>query len=264
MILADPVSDSELVEQGFTVIPLLDRLDAAELRASWAARARTDRPGFDAGFVGLDSVAKRAAHDLVVGALGGPARVAVPGHRPLVGSFAVKQPGPGSAMPIHQDWCVVDEDRWSSVSVWCALDDVSPERGPLAFWPGSHRLRVLRGSGLPDPCGPVAHMEDGFVPLSLQAGEAVVYFHATIHRSAPNAGATTRVGAMLGLIPDGAEPIHFHRADDGTVEVCRAGTEFYLAYPFGEAPLPPTADLLERRPFDGRVIRPEELRALSR
>ena len=264
MILADRAADADLAAQGFTTIPLLGHAAVEELRQAWSATVRVGRPAFDAGLVGVASESKRMAHDLIVSALGAAVRAAVPGHRPLVGSFAVKRPDPDSAMPVHQDWCVVDEGRWSSISIWCALDDVGLDQGPLCFWPGSHQLTVARGSGLPDSCARVAALDDGFVAVPLSAGEAAVYFHATVHRSPANRGTEPRVGAMLGLVPDEAEPVHLHLAADGALELRRAGTGFYLEYPFGAAPLPASASLIERRVWDGRSIEVADLRALTR
>ena len=265
MILADPAADAELAERGFTTVPLLDGAAAAQLRAAWAAADDGSAPPFDAGLVTADRVRKQQAHDLIVGALGPAVDRALVGHRPLMGSFAVKQPHPDSAMPVHQDWCVVDERRWSSVSVWCALDDVEEHRGALAFLPGSHRLRVLRGSGLPASCDRVADLPDErFVAVPLRIGEAAVYFHSTIHRSAPNRSTEPRVGAMLGLVPDTAPAVHLHHAGDGVIEVRQAGTEFYVDYAFGDATLPASATVVERFSWDGRVVEPEDVAGLIR
>jgi hypothetical protein len=241
VILADPAADADLAASGFTTIPLLDPAAAAVLRDRWAAQDDGTAPPFDSGLVGDDAERKRRVHGLVVEALGPAVAVAVRGHRPLVGSFAVKRPSPESAMPVHQDWCVVDERRWRSISVWCALDDVTGDRGPLAFVPGSHLDAELRGSGFPAP----ATADGPFVEVPLRPGEAAVYFHATVHRSGPNTSPAPRVGAMLGLVPEAAPAVHLHLVD-GVVEVRRAETDFYLDYAFGEAPLPASAVVLER------------------
>jgi ectoine hydroxylase-related dioxygenase (phytanoyl-CoA dioxygenase family) len=159
---------------------------------------------------------------------------------------------------------VVDERRWRSWNVWCARDDVDAGSGPLWFVPGSHRLTVLRGSGIPHSCRDVVDLADArFVEIPLRAGEAVLYDHATIHRSTPNRSPRTRVAAMLGLVPDGAEPVHYHRLDDGSIEVRRADADFYLEHAFGGAPLP-AAEVLARFSWDGSRVRPDDVAGLSR
>lgn len=268
MILADPAGDEELHDRGFARIDLLSSGEVDGLGAAWrevGGGPQGPGPAFDAGLVGLAPVRKQRAHDLIVGALGSAVARAVPGHQPLIGSFAVKRAQPDSTMATHQDWTVVDERRWASVSIWTPLGDVNLDAGTLAFLPGSQRMTVLRGSGFPPSLLPGAEPPvEAFVEVPLRAGEALVYFHATIHRSAPNRSDRPRVAAMLGLVPDAAPTVHYHLRDDGIVEVRRAGTEFYVEHAFGGAPLPTSASVVSRFAWDGDRVGPQEVAALTR
>ena len=51
------------------------------------------------------------------------------GYELFGGTFMVKVPGTSTVLPLHQDWSVVDEGRFQSVFLWCALVDVGPENG---------------------------------------------------------------------------------------------------------------------------------------
>lgn len=50
-----------------------------------------------------------------------------------------KPPGASSAVPWHQDYPYWPLDRPRAVSLWLALDDVSPASGCMHFMPGGHR-----------------------------------------------------------------------------------------------------------------------------
>lgn len=56
----------------------------------------------------------------------------------------------GSEQPIHQDYAYVPaEPRARLAASWVALEDVHPDSGPLAYYPGSHHLRKFDwGDGL--------------------------------------------------------------------------------------------------------------------
>jgi len=50
-----------------------------------------------------------------------------------------KPPGHSSAVPWHQDYPYWPIDAPRAVSLWLALDDVTPESGCMHFMPGAHR-----------------------------------------------------------------------------------------------------------------------------
>ncbi len=53
-------------------------------------------------------------------------------------------------MPIHQNWTFVDEDKFTSVSVWVPLCDVSRFNGTLEVVPKTHNtLTKYRSPSIP-------------------------------------------------------------------------------------------------------------------
>lgn len=129
----------------------------------------------------------------------------------LVNQAHFKLPGDGVAFPWHQDsthrrygsseWRDLN-GRGSYVQSATALDDVTPDSGPLEFIPGSARL------------GHVALPADGSLPEGVdptrtatplpRAGDVILFGPYTIHRSLPNRSAQPRRTFINGFAYPGA------------------------------------------------------------
>jgi hypothetical protein len=255
-VFVDPATDERFRTDGYVVVDLRDQLDPQALLRRWREIDAGGSEGFHAGLVGHRTSYKSAAWHAVSDALAPPAGRLLTGFRPVIGSFIVKRPDPESAMRVHQDWCLVDERRWTSVSVWCPLVDLDGSNGALAVIPGSHHLTVARGIGIPHSCRRIIDApDDAFTELHLRAGEAVIYSHALVHRSASNRSDQTRVAAMLGMVPSAATPVLYQTAadDPGEVELIEVDTDLLLDFGFGTARAPEGARVIDRLRADAGV-----------
>jgi ectoine hydroxylase-related dioxygenase (phytanoyl-CoA dioxygenase family) len=157
-------------------------------------------------------------------------------------------------MPVHQDWTMVDETRFRSLSLWVPLCDVSVENGALAVLPGSHA--VLTGMR-PNPGGPpsLPNPVDGVGPLSItsvpmRAGSCLVFDHAVLHGSPPNTLDDPRIALVLAAAPRAAQLQHLWRRPDDVVERYEvADGEFFRHCTPGIAPMHPEISLAETGPF---------------
>jgi ectoine hydroxylase-related dioxygenase (phytanoyl-CoA dioxygenase family) len=60
--------------------------------------------------------------------------------------FAVINFMKGSRQHLHQDMAVFHIHPWNYlIGAWIACEDISPESGPLVFYPGSHRAPFFEG-----------------------------------------------------------------------------------------------------------------------
>lgn len=90
----------------------------------------------------------------------------------------------------HQDRHYVKEEHFWTV--WIPLGDCPLELGPLALWPGSHRLGLLHHAAedhAPEQAGRYSiQPPEGAVWVSddLACGDALLFHGLTVHRACPN------------------------------------------------------------------------------
>ncbi|MFN8050317.1 MAG: phytanoyl-CoA dioxygenase family protein [Acidimicrobiales bacterium] len=232
--LTGPMQPEEvrrLATDGYVVVPFLD---PAELRAARQVRddlgpaPGDERSGFHSDAWSSDvGYKRRVAADL--GRILGPAiRRTVPGHSVLGIAHLVKWPGADGGVEAHRDPTFVDERVHRSLTIWCPLDDLSDAMGTLRVVPGSHlTAEPVRCHDGADNLVPVATIEQVEIALDLRAGEAVVFDHALIHRSAANDTSAERTAIAVLLTPDGAEARYVLPTEDG-VAVIAIDPDFFL------------------------------------
>lgn len=137
----------------------------------------------------------------------------------LLNQLHAKYPNDGLEFEPHQDsehrrygtpeWCDVD-GRGSYVQTVVAIDDSTPENGPLVFYPRSGRRGHL------DP-GTVRrrYCDRPGVPALLAAGSAAFFGPYVVHRSAENRGAAPRRIAINGFALPGANSRPYFGAGTG-------------------------------------------------
>lgn len=151
--------------------------------------------------------------------------------RVLGWSLLVKWPGTRGTVVAHRDPTFVDERRFRSVGVWCAIDDTNEANGPLRVVPGTHghdpRIRPHQATEnlCPDIEGDVGEVA---VPLTVTAGTAIVYDHSLVHGSGPNHTTRERVAAVGLLVPNDAEPFYGVVGPQGRVSLVAIGPEFFI------------------------------------
>jgi hypothetical protein len=148
--------------------------------------------------------------------------------------FMVKQGHTTGEFAMHHDWSIVDETRFESINVWIPLQDTSPQNGGLWVLKGSHKLNVpIRGNGplmisleeLEEELAKHKH------PIVAKAGEAVLFYHKTIHGSYPNQTAEERVISTFTILPTEAKlRICFQKTTDSPLEVYEPADDFNYKY----------------------------------
>ncbi|MCB9204959.1 MAG: phytanoyl-CoA dioxygenase family protein [Flavobacteriales bacterium] len=158
-------------------------------------------------------------------------------YKPVLGTYAVK-PGFGSKnseMEIHQDWSFVDERLFSPVSAWLALEDISENEGCMEFFPGSHNVfKNYRGKNIKPPIEFLhPEMENSFVKVPVNKGDAIFLNGRVVHRSGVNFSNRTRIAAMLAAIPKGAQTMAYSRENEdplGFIRAYRCEDDFYPTF----------------------------------
>jgi hypothetical protein len=144
-------------------------------------------------------------------------------------------------VPIHQNWTFVDEDKFTSVSVWIPLVDVSRANGTLEIIKGSHRvLAKYRSPSIPwvfDGLWDVLK-EKYFEPILIKAGQAGILDDSILHYSSPNDTDHVRTTVQLIMVPADATPVHYHRdpAKPDELEVFEVSSDFFTEFDMKKKP----------------------------
>jgi hypothetical protein len=128
-----------------------------------------------------------------------------------------KLPG-GDGLRVHQHANLVDESKYRSLTVWIPLTDTNIKMGTLHVAKSSHLFTDYIRSY--DDYFTVFEkvsarvMKRHSIPLSLTAGQAVIFDDRLIHWSPPNKSSRIRTAIQLELVPQEAELAIYYRAND--------------------------------------------------
>lgn len=262
-VLRDPVLDAELRHTGFVVTRVLDPRAAADIRAGFGAmhgwemqsHLEIQPADFEIATWSSDLDYRAQISDLIDRETAGPLARLFVRHRPVGRSIMVKWPArPGQpdfdGVPdaFHNDSQFIDERTGArSFMIWMALQPISPANGGLLVVPYSHRLdRTIRGWGVAAPWLSHASVYERYaVPLTLDAGEAVIFDPALIHRSGPNPTDEARVAASLLVVEPGVPMCIFRRSGDAAAEKVEISRRFFVEADYAEAFAWPSVEELE-------------------
>ena len=135
-------------------------------------------------------------------------------YTPFGSAFLYKSPGPQSELCAHQDWTIVDEENAVAINIWFPLVNTTVENGTLSVLPGSHykNLATLRSPTLPFFFqGNEDLIHEKMIPLSVEAGQAVVLNQSLIHYSSPNLSDKLRVSVTSGIRTKDAQMIFLYK-----------------------------------------------------
>jgi len=154
--------------------------------------------------------------------------------RRLNNIFMVKQSHTEGDFAIHNDWSIVDETKYTSINVWIPLQDVTQENGGLWVLKGSHKIDMpYRGGGalLPDFTIFDKELKPYRCTMNVKAGEALLFYHKTIHGSYPNKSDQDRVVCTFSIIPqEAALQICFQKDENSPLEIHEPMDDFNYKY----------------------------------
>lgn len=251
---------SELDEKGVLTHPLLNAAEVEDLR-SFYNELHPDgippqmRDGIHMTIWCSDRAYKEKIREKLMSVLQPACERVFKDFRVVSPVFIVKRKGSDTTFPIHQDWNVVDEEKHRAFNVWIPLHPVDADNGSLWHVPGSHRLpTVVRGAGLlfPNLYGIQNHIGPAMHSLSLEAGQAMIFYHRLIHGSPPNTAEQPRIVISFSLLPKEV-PLHiyFQKDEKSPLQVYHPDDQFIYRFdnvrddtPF----VPPGGQLVEERP----------------
>jgi len=143
------------------------------------------------------------------------------------GMYLVKNNGPESGCPLHQDYNLVDEALHSAVNIWCPLTDVNEKNGCLQAVLGSHRMfDTIRSLNIPSiRIDFEERLEKHLTAFPVEAGTAIVYSLNLFHGSKPNNSDKVRVATVMTLSHESACRMHFLKNEEN-IQVVSAEKNF--------------------------------------
>jgi hypothetical protein len=237
-MFADETLQKEFDEKGYVTVPLLTNEKVEELTNFYATKNRRHE-GYDGTYAEFSVL--NAEKDIRKSIFNEICSVILPAIQPFMGqvkpvlaNFVCKDPSKG-CVPVHQNWAVVDETKYSSVSIWCPLVDVDEYNGALAFVDGSHKkFRGPRG-GYADRN--FMNIEDDIISnyltyVPVKAGTAIVLDDSIVHYSPPNQTGALRLAVQLIVIPVEAHMCYFSvkptNNGECIADVYEVDEEYYL------------------------------------
>lgn len=135
-------------------------------------------------------------------------------YEPLFADLLVKKPSLTHKFDWHQDWTFVDENHYSSIFIWCPLQDVTARNGCIKILPKSHMyFKKTRGSNIPpqyshDEISSIAAKYA--ITLPMKKGDIIIFDQAVFHASPPNRSLQNRLAIGLLCLPKNIDIFHYH------------------------------------------------------
>ncbi len=217
---------------GFVVVPFLTQEEVLSLKKTFHTHFPSVPEGFYSTSFSHDEPAKKALIQQVDSIFDTKVSDLAQGYRKLGSCFLTKSPGDRGEMPIHQDWTVVDENRFQSLTIWVPLCDVNAENGAMQVLPGSHTFfDALRSPSIPDPISGIWNeIRPDLVSVPMKAGQALIFSQALIHASPPNTSDSNREVVTYGFIPSQAQLCFYYLHNHSVIEKYHVPDSFFAEY----------------------------------
>jgi hypothetical protein len=210
-VIKDAGTAEIIHQEGFVVAEALDESQIQLLQKLYASThdLKSDEGGMFYGMYSLDMAYRKKVHDAIAEILTPVFESFFKDYKNIVNFFITKLPGPKSELNIHQDMTAMDETKYSPLSVWIPLQDVTEENGALCVMPRSHfMLSPYRSISFEAPYG---HLSSEIIrylrPIRLKAGQVLIFDPRILHHSLPNLSSSPRVAIVAGIFPEEAEII---------------------------------------------------------
>jgi hypothetical protein len=190
---------------------------------------------YDFTFIDKNTEYKKQLYDIITSVFTKKAGYYLNNYRPIIANYIRKQQG-GGEVPMHQNWAFVDEEKYTSVSIWVPLVDSNEENGTLQMVDGSHKkFGKLRGPMIPWELEKVKEkiIQHHLTAMNVKAGEGVILDDSIVHYSSINKTPGLRLAIQLIMVPAESVTQHYHldrSTDKNKVHVLETDLDFYMNF----------------------------------
>lgn len=250
VVFKDPLHEAEFNRKGYVKVPFLNSAEIAHLKQLFfdtiAESGGPKTAGdvdfenkaditYDFTFIDRNEDYKRKVFDIITKAFQKKADQYLDNYTPIIANYIRKKEG-GGEVPMHQNWAFVDEEKYTSVSIWVPLVDSNEENGTLQMVNGSHkRFGKLRGPMIPWELEAIKEkiISMHLTPMHVKAGEGIILDDSIVHYSNINKTPGLRLAIQLIMIPAASGSIHYHldrNVDKTKVQVLETDLDFYMGF----------------------------------
>lgn len=215
--------------EGYVIVPFLNEEEIDALTKLYYETHNLNHEGLYASAHSADYDFKKRLNDIILKKMQRSLMLLFDKAQPLGGSYIVKYKGENGSLPPHQDWTIVDENRFFSANIWIPLVDTNEENGAISILPRSHDLlKSIRAVNIPDPFYQITdYVLQHHQTLPMKAGEALIYDHRLLHASNVNKAETPRLAVVFGIIPERAE-MRYYFQENGIVSEYESSVDFFF------------------------------------
>lgn len=233
--LRDPEAQAQFADLGYAVVDLISEDQAQLLLEQWQGLhpGRHDGSSWECDFYSDDSGVKEKAFALIQDAFADAISEKFVDHETFLHNFVMNWPGDDGGLELHQHSSVVDEERFRSAVIWCALTDATEENGTLLIIPRSHRvLHHHKPERSPEWFEGLNGylVENHLVAVTLRPGQALVFDNGLLHCSFANRTDAPRVTAVATLAPKAAALRYYDWVDEGSINVYELESSFFIEH----------------------------------
>ncbi|MBI3519103.1 MAG: phytanoyl-CoA dioxygenase family protein [Bacteroidetes bacterium] len=249
-VFKDPILEKEFNKKGYVVIPFLNDDEINYFKEKFFDTINEScgpkigpnvdfnankEIGYDFTFIDNNIDYKKKVFDIITEKFNSKANSYLLDYKPIIANYIRKKEG-GGEVPMHQNWAFVDEEKYTSVSVWVPLVDSNEENGTLQMVDGSHkRFGQYRGPMVPWELRKLKEeiVAKHLTPMTVKAGQAVILDDSIVHYSNINKTPGLRLAIQLIMIPTEASSVHYHldkAVDPTNINVLETDVDFYTNF----------------------------------
>jgi ectoine hydroxylase-related dioxygenase (phytanoyl-CoA dioxygenase family) len=231
-VLNNAELQNRLDKDGYVVVPFLSPEQVEGLKKLYADVTKETPGAFHSTSFSTDVALKQTINTAVDEIVGATVTGNFHNIKKLGSGFLTKPVGITGTMPVHQDWTIVDEENFYSVTIWVPLQDVNASNGAIKVLPGSHRYsKTLRSPNMANEFDGVQdQIAANMQVLDMKAGEAFIFNHALLHASTLNQSTASRIALTYGLVPEQAKLYLYLGNKGGKVEKYTMPDDMFIRY----------------------------------
>ncbi len=219
-------------QDGYVVISFIETVIITELNSIYTEYFPSAPEAFYSTSFIKDDELKKVLNNKIENLLQSKVQEEFKDFKTLGSSFLSKPVGDSGQMPVHQDWTVVNENEFASITIWIPLVDTTIENGAIKVLKGSQNFNTALRSPSIEPN--IGHLSEAILlrmeNLEMKAGEAFVFNHAVFHASSINKSTTERVALTYGIVHQDAEMCFYHNEGNNAITKYQVNNHFFQKY----------------------------------